>query len=251
MTKTKFSDSVWSQRQLDPNFIFVVANAEFCDSVKSQRQVHPNLQGVGGVSDFMAILMIFTARNEVGTRLYFHRHVWFCPQGGSAPEGGACSQGCLVQRVPGPRGCLVTRGAWSRGCLVLGGLLLGCTCSQGGCLVWVPGWGVPGPGQICPWGCLVETPRTATAAGGTHPTGMHSCFVMQNQITFVMQNQRWLPEDDHQRSLYFYTNATVMAPLSMYSIISAPLGLTLGSQCTLETVKCDLLLKNFYSVQNS
>ena len=24
-------------------------------------------------------------------------------------------------------------------------------------------------------GCLVETPRTATAAGGTHPTGMYSC----------------------------------------------------------------------------
>ena len=32
--------------------------------------------------------------------------------------------------------------------------------------------GVPGPG-----GCLVETPRTATAASGTHPTGMHSCFL--------------------------------------------------------------------------
>ena len=45
-------------------------------------------------------------------------------------------------------------GAWSRGgagCLVLGGL------------VWSGG-------------CLVETPRTATAAGGTHPTGMHSCL---------------------------------------------------------------------------
>ena len=25
-------------------------------------------------------------------------------------------------------------------------------------------------------GGLVETPETATAAGGTHPTGMHSCF---------------------------------------------------------------------------
>ena len=32
------------------------------------------------------------------------------------------------------------------------------------------GWGgVPGPE-----GCVVET---ATAAGGTHPTGMHSCFL--------------------------------------------------------------------------
>ena len=124
MTKTKFSDSVWSQRQLDPNFIFVVANAEFCDSVKSQRQVHPNLQGVGGVSDFMAILMIFTARNEVGTRLYFHRHVWFCPQGGVCSWGG-----CLFPGVPGPEG------AWSQG--VLG---------HKGCLVQ----GVPSPGGSAP-----------------------------------------------------------------------------------------------------
>ena len=165
--------------------------------------------------------MIFTASNEVGARLYFHRRLWFCPFGwGSAPEGGACSQG-----VPSWGGYLV----W--GCLVLGG-------------AW--SWGV------CPWGgAWWRPPRMATAAGSTHPTGMHSCFVIQNQITFVMQNQRWLPEDDYQRSLYFYTNMMVMAPLSMYSIISAPLGLTLGSQCILETVKCDLLLKSFYSVQNS
>ena len=50
--------------------------------------------------------------------------------------------------VIGPGGCLVLGGAWSRE-------------------------GVPGPG-----GFLVETPRTATAAGGTHPTGMHSCCVV-------------------------------------------------------------------------
>ena len=43
--------------------------------------------------------------------------------------------------------------------------------------------GVPGPG-----GCLVlggarwRPPRTATAAGGTQPTGMHSCFTFE--ITF-------------------------------------------------------------------
>ena len=53
------------------------------------------------------------------------------------------------------------------------------------------GWGVPGPGGrgawskgawsggwcLVPGGCLVETPPTATAAGGTHPTGMHSYLV--------------------------------------------------------------------------
>ena len=69
--------------------------------------------------------------------------------------GGAWSQGGLLWGVPGPGG------------LLPGGLL------QGG--AW--SWGVPGPwGVSAPGGCLVETPRMATAAGGTHPTGMHSCF---------------------------------------------------------------------------
>ena len=48
--------------------------------------------------------------------------------------------------------------------------------STGGCLL--PG-GVPAPwgGGACCGGCLVETPSgTATAAGGTHPTGLHSCY---------------------------------------------------------------------------
>ena len=55
-----------------------------------------------------------------------------------------------------------------RGCLVPGGV-----CSRGECLV--PGGclapeGVPGPGTGG------DPPETATAAGGTHPTGMHSCY---------------------------------------------------------------------------
>ena len=45
------------------------------------------------------------------------------------------------------------------GCLVLGVPGLG-VCSGGGAL-----WGVPGG----------DPPRTATAVGGMHPTGMHSC----------------------------------------------------------------------------
>ena len=42
--------------------------------------------------------------------------------------------------------------------------------------------GVPAPGGAalegcaCSGGCLVETPPMATAAGSTHPTGMHSCI---------------------------------------------------------------------------
>ena len=64
----------------------------------------------------------------------------------SVYRGGAWSGGCLVWGVPGPGG------AWSRG---------------------VSGpRGVPGPGGS-PGG---DSPGTATAAGGTHPTGMHSCW---------------------------------------------------------------------------
>ena len=66
--------------------------------------------------------------------------------------------GMVSGGVPGPGGCAWS---WVGGCLVLGG-------------------GVPGPGWQGAWssgGCLVENPpETATAAGGTHPTGMHSCW---------------------------------------------------------------------------
>ena len=62
---------------------------------------------------------------------------------------------CLSVHVGG---CLVLGaawsgrgGAWSTGCLLRGGV-----CSPGGTW-WRP-------------------PRTVTAAGGTHPTGMHSCL---------------------------------------------------------------------------
>ena len=65
-------------------------------------------------------------------------------------------------------------------------------CSQGG--AWsrggVPGLGVPGPGGACSWEgeCSQGVPggdpphQTATAAGGTHPTGMHSCSVNETTI---------------------------------------------------------------------
>ena len=33
-----------------------------------------------------------------------------------------------------------------------------------------------GPGGAWSQGGLVETPPTATASGGKHPTGMHSCL---------------------------------------------------------------------------
>ena len=72
---------------------------------------------------------------------------------------------CLVWGLPGLGGpvcsgrCLV----WGV-CLVLGGLLLRGAWSRSGVLV--PG-GLPGG----------DPPGKATAAGGTHPTGMHSCYL--------------------------------------------------------------------------
>ena len=63
-----------------------------------------------------------------------------------------------------------------------------CVCPQGGsgpggCLVWgVPGpggsgpGGGPGPGGSGPGGGPGGDPPMASAAGSTHPTGMHSCY---------------------------------------------------------------------------
>ena len=63
-----------------------------------------------------------------------------------------------------------SRGSGLGGCLLLGG-----------CLVWgaVPALGVPAPG-----GCRVETPQTATAVGGTHPTGIHSHLQIYLKFSF-------------------------------------------------------------------
>ena len=80
----------------------------------------------------------------------------FYSQGGCACSRGVPAPGvCLLWR-----GCLL-RGVWSGGMSGLGGCLFqgvwsgGGACSQG-CAWWRP-------------------PGTATAASGTHPTGMHSC----------------------------------------------------------------------------
>ena len=48
--------------------------------------------------------------------------------------------------------------------------------------------GGSGPGGSClvlGWGAWWRPPKTATAVGGTHPTGMHSCFLMSLQQTFM------------------------------------------------------------------
>ena len=66
--------------------------------------------------------------------------------------------------VHGPGGCMVPGGAWSGG---------ECVHGPWGVCVHGPG-GVPG-----------GDPPMATAMGGTHPTGMHSCQEEGLQINIV------------------------------------------------------------------
>ena len=78
--------------------------------------------------------------------------------------------GCMVLRgwVHGPDGVHGARGVCVHGPGAGGAWSWGCVHGLGGCMVW----GVHGPGGVHGG----DTP-TATAAGGTHPTGMHSCFI--------------------------------------------------------------------------
>ena len=112
---------------------------------------------------------IFTACKRSCGKVMFFTGVCDSVQGGSLVPGG----------VPGPGGCLIPGE-----CLVWGCLLLGGAWSRG-----VPDPRVvPGPGGACSQGVAwcggvssprgvpgADPPRTATAAGGMHPTGMHSC----------------------------------------------------------------------------
>ena len=117
--------------------------------------------------------IIFTARKRSLRRLCFLQ-VSVCPQGGGVPApGGVTALG----------GCLLS----ARGSLVPGECLLpGGACSQG---VWSGGW-VHAPGRSSLRGVpdgdspMPPTPRTTTAAGGTHRTGMHSCFFFSDIYQF-------------------------------------------------------------------
>ena len=99
---------------------------------------------------------IFTARKRC-------LQACVCPRGG-----GAWSEGCLLPGgVPDPWGVPAPGGVPAlAGCLLPGVLLRGGACSRG----------VPALVGGCSGGCLMETPGMATAEGGTHPTGMHSCY---------------------------------------------------------------------------
>ena len=79
--------------------------------------------------------------------------------------GGGClvRRGGLLRGVPGPRGYLVPEGVPAP---------VG-SHPRGGSAPWGGGggawsWGGPGGDPL----------GTATAVGGTHPTGMHSCYLL-------------------------------------------------------------------------
>ena len=58
--------------------------------------------------------------------------------------------------------------------------------STGGCLV-SGGCLVGGMRCLVPGGANGGDPRTATAAGGTHPTGMHSCLLSFHRTTVLIK----------------------------------------------------------------
>ena len=77
-----------------------------------------------------------------------------------------------------------------------GGVLLGGVCSGGVC-----SWRGVCSGRRClvPGGCLVETPPTATAASGTHPTGMHSCLHEKLYRKVYIVNFRYFEKKKQER----------------------------------------------------
>ena len=94
----------------------------------------------------------------------FGGHLFYCPQQSWGKViFSRVSVILLTGGVSAPRGGLL----WG-GCLLPGGCLLGGVSAPGG----VCSRGVSAPGWCAWW----RSPRIATAAGGTHPTGMHSCY---------------------------------------------------------------------------
>ena len=85
-----------------------------------------------------------------------HRGVW--------SQGGACSGGCMLLGGSGPRGVPAPGGA-----LVLSGASRLTPKGE------IQGDQVQAHTQGEIQGDQDQSPPTATAVGGTHPTGMHSC----------------------------------------------------------------------------
>ena len=105
----------------------------------------------------------------LGSRSKRHSQVSVCPWGGVGAMCGRWGRrACIVGA------CVVGGHAWQGGvhgrACVAGGMHGKGVCMAGG-NVW---WGVCVAEGVCMAGQCVAG-ETATAAGGTHPTGMHSC----------------------------------------------------------------------------
>ena len=148
------------------------------------------------------INLLFTARNEVGARLCFYTCVWFCSQGGRVLSQHALqvvfqhdlqqvSRGVLSQHalqvVSQHDLQQVSRGLLSQHALqvvsqhALQQVSRGVPAPRGVCFQGVCSWGVPGG----------DPSGTTTAAGSTHPTGMHSCFTFFYWVCFVTGPVTW------------------------------------------------------------
>ena len=142
--------------------------------------------GLASISSFLHLFI--TARKRSLRRLCFYRCLSFCPRGGGA---------CVVAReVSG-----YSEGVGVCGCS--GGGVCGCSGGHawllwGACMVaWGHAWLLPGGVcMVARWMCMVapggacvgynEIWRYDQWAGGMHPTGMHSCFLISLSLHFFI-----------------------------------------------------------------
>ena len=119
---------------------------------------------------------------------YVFTGVSVCPRGGSAP------------------GLSAPGGSSPGGCLLLG------VCSLGGS---APGGGVCSRGVGIPACTEADTPlrETATAADGTHPTGMHSCCQCFCMDSMFMYRVKGLCKFMNKNSLIMLLIKLLMMPV--------------------------------------
>ena len=131
--------------------------------------------------------------------------VFVCPQGGITHPTVMLS--CFTIDVVGgllPPANVVCKGyVFTSACLSTGGVpALGDVWSWG-CLL--PGGGMPAPGggACSQGGAWWRLPQTATAAGSTHPTGIHSCCSwFQDPLAGIWGRRPWGRQHTQFTKLY-------------------------------------------------
>ena len=114
------------------------------------------------------VIQVVTVPNVVAARLCFHRRLSFCSQEG----GGGVSQHVLGRHPQADTSLSADTPLWA-------------DTPSGQTPLWAdtplgrhPRADTPPGRPPCPVHARIHTPPAATAADGTHPTGMHSCFNM-------------------------------------------------------------------------